>query len=245
MPGELAALKASAHRPNFVLSVLSSAVEQARMPNAARVRCDVNLTSFADVVGGSERILKTPIPLSYTRRGHSHPRPPLTAAALRMQTVLAPPVAKRQPSRLQVEPIAKPQCNIHLLLHLSVDNACLLSSMTAPQAHVALPDRVHHLPAIHLVVRAFVVRQCRRLAARNGRSSVFSFLLPALCGVRSSNVRTSRVPREFFGMVLCFLQVFMWVGDPACFCCHCLPAAGNRGEPVQHFLQAFRPAYCV
>ncbi len=72
-PGELRALKASAHRPNFVLSVLSSAVEEARMPNAARIRCDENLTSFADVVGGSERILKTPIPLSYTRCGHSHP----------------------------------------------------------------------------------------------------------------------------------------------------------------------------
>ena len=173
MPGELKALKASAHRPNFVLSVLSSAVEQARMPNAARVRCDVNLTNFADVVGGSERILKTPIPLSYTRRAYSHPfSPALNAASPCMQANLAPSVSQRQPAHLQVELLAKPQCNIHLLLRLPVENAVLPSSWPAPQAHIALPDRVHHLPALHIVVRTLAVRQCRMLAARKRRSSI-------------------------------------------------------------------------
>ena len=30
---------------------------------------DLNLSSFADAVGLCERILRTPIPLSYTRQG--------------------------------------------------------------------------------------------------------------------------------------------------------------------------------
>lgn len=33
----------------------------------AAYRMDENLTVFADVTGGCERILRTPIPLSYTR----------------------------------------------------------------------------------------------------------------------------------------------------------------------------------
>lgn len=66
-PEELNALRASAHRPNFVLSMLSSAAEEANCPAFARVRYDENLTSFADAAGACERILKTPIPLSYTR----------------------------------------------------------------------------------------------------------------------------------------------------------------------------------
>jgi predicted membrane chloride channel (bestrophin family) len=37
------------------------------VPDAARVRMDENVTSFADDVGKCERILKTPIPLTYTR----------------------------------------------------------------------------------------------------------------------------------------------------------------------------------
>ena len=37
------------------------------MPDSARVRMDENVTSFADALGGCERILKTPIPLTWTR----------------------------------------------------------------------------------------------------------------------------------------------------------------------------------
>ena len=41
--------------------------QEADVPDAARVRMDENLTSFADSLGACERILKTPIPLTYTR----------------------------------------------------------------------------------------------------------------------------------------------------------------------------------
>lgn len=37
------------------------------MPDSARVRLDENVTFFADALGACERILKTPIPLTYTR----------------------------------------------------------------------------------------------------------------------------------------------------------------------------------
>jgi predicted membrane chloride channel (bestrophin family) len=40
---------------------------QAAVPAGAAYRMDENLTLFADVVGGCERLLKTPIPLAYTR----------------------------------------------------------------------------------------------------------------------------------------------------------------------------------
>jgi putative membrane protein len=66
-PDELEALMATTHRPNFVLSVISRTIDEAQLPTMARLRCDENLTNFADVCGGCERILKTPIPLSYTR----------------------------------------------------------------------------------------------------------------------------------------------------------------------------------
>ncbi len=40
---------------------------QAAVPAGAAYRMDENLTLFCDVVGGCERLLKTPIPLQYTR----------------------------------------------------------------------------------------------------------------------------------------------------------------------------------
>lgn len=66
-PDELARLRAVEHRPNFVLRVLSEVVAQAEISQLERLRMDENLTFFADAVGACERILKTPIPLSYTR----------------------------------------------------------------------------------------------------------------------------------------------------------------------------------
>lgn len=78
---ELKALLASAHRPNYVVQVLTAVLKEAQLPTAApnnrastavvpagaAYRMDENLTVFADVTGGCERILRTPIPLSYTR----------------------------------------------------------------------------------------------------------------------------------------------------------------------------------
>jgi predicted membrane chloride channel (bestrophin family) len=64
---ELATLISAQHRPNYVLSVISMAIEESHTTDAARVRMDENLTFFADALGACERILKTPIPLTYTR----------------------------------------------------------------------------------------------------------------------------------------------------------------------------------
>ena len=47
--------------------MLSEIVRAGSLPPTAMLAMDANLTAFADVVGTCERILKTPIPLSYTR----------------------------------------------------------------------------------------------------------------------------------------------------------------------------------
>ncbi|PSC76825.1 UPF0187 chloroplastic [Micractinium conductrix] len=80
-PEELKALMASAHRPNYTVQVLTSIIKAAQLPGepisnynstanvkaSAAFRMDENLTCFADVTGGCERILRTPVPLMYTR----------------------------------------------------------------------------------------------------------------------------------------------------------------------------------
>ncbi|KAI8468050.1 MAG: Bestrophin, RFP-TM, chloride channel-domain-containing protein [Monoraphidium minutum] len=66
-PLELELLCAAAHRPNFALQVMSEAIRAARPHTFMRARMDENLTFFHDALGGCERILRTPIPLSYTR----------------------------------------------------------------------------------------------------------------------------------------------------------------------------------
>lgn len=45
----------------------SSSQQEANIPDAARVRLDENVMMFSDTTGACERILKTPIPLTYTR----------------------------------------------------------------------------------------------------------------------------------------------------------------------------------
>ncbi|KAK9838098.1 hypothetical protein WJX81_001298 [Elliptochloris bilobata] len=64
---ERAALLAAQHRPNTALQVMSQLVAAASLRETQATRMDENLTFFADSVGACERILKTPIPLSYTR----------------------------------------------------------------------------------------------------------------------------------------------------------------------------------
>eukprot|EP00887_Chlorella_sp_A99_P008254 scaffold12.g8254.t1 len=54
-------------RPSFALSVLSELLAMAPLRESNRSRIDQNLTFFEDAVGTCERILRTPIPLSYTR----------------------------------------------------------------------------------------------------------------------------------------------------------------------------------
>ena len=66
-PDELAELVASKHRPSYVLQILSELVESSCIVSPERFRMDQNITFFMDAQGVCERILKTPIPLSYTR----------------------------------------------------------------------------------------------------------------------------------------------------------------------------------
>jgi predicted membrane chloride channel (bestrophin family) len=67
--------------PSPSLQVLTACLKEAQLPAAvtsntdstgvvpagAAYRMDENLTVYSDVTGGCERILRTPIPLSYTR----------------------------------------------------------------------------------------------------------------------------------------------------------------------------------
>ncbi|KAK9834162.1 hypothetical protein WJX81_003973 [Elliptochloris bilobata] len=64
---ERAMLLAARHRPNAALQVLSQVIATANPREGRAARMDENLTFFFDAVGLCERILKTPIPLSYTR----------------------------------------------------------------------------------------------------------------------------------------------------------------------------------
>jgi hypothetical protein len=64
---ELRLLVASYHRPSFALAVLSELAAEAPVNEVQRVRLDENLTYFQQCVGECERLLRTPIPLSYTR----------------------------------------------------------------------------------------------------------------------------------------------------------------------------------
>lgn len=66
-PEEVAHVLAVQHRPNYVLNVISEIIKRSRTSSIEVYRMDENLTFFADSVGACERILKTPIPLSYTR----------------------------------------------------------------------------------------------------------------------------------------------------------------------------------
>lgn len=66
-PEEISQLLAAHHRPSFALSVLTEIGAAAPLRESHRIRLDENLTYFEDAVGTCERILRTPIPLSYTR----------------------------------------------------------------------------------------------------------------------------------------------------------------------------------
>ena len=46
---------------------MAEAIKASRPHELARMRMDDNLTFFEDAMGSCERILRTPIPLSYTR----------------------------------------------------------------------------------------------------------------------------------------------------------------------------------
>jgi len=64
---EIKQVMASHHAPSFALAVLTELAARAPLLDAHRIRLDENLTFFEDAVGACERLLRTPIPVSYTR----------------------------------------------------------------------------------------------------------------------------------------------------------------------------------
>ena len=72
LPTEVeAVLKHKDHKPNFVLNVLTQAVQALPASEAQKLSMDGTLNSFHQAVGTCERMLKTPIPRSYTRCVHT------------------------------------------------------------------------------------------------------------------------------------------------------------------------------
>ncbi|PSC75313.1 hypothetical protein C2E20_1391 [Micractinium conductrix] len=67
LPHEIEGVLRASHRPNYVLQVLAQIVRTAGLPTAATLRMEDDLTNFGDSLGGCERLLRTPIPLFYTR----------------------------------------------------------------------------------------------------------------------------------------------------------------------------------
>lgn len=66
-PHEIEAVLKSTHRPNYALQVLGQIIRSSQVPIPAAIQMEQNLTAFEDCLGGCERILRTPIPLFYTR----------------------------------------------------------------------------------------------------------------------------------------------------------------------------------
>lgn len=66
-PSELEDLVASNHKPLHITQILTEVIRQSRVSEFKLSQMDQNLTAFADVMGACERILRCPIPLSYTR----------------------------------------------------------------------------------------------------------------------------------------------------------------------------------
>ncbi|GAB4817996.1 hypothetical protein N2152v2_005042 [Parachlorella kessleri] len=64
-PHEIAGVLNATHRPIYALQVLTEIVKAARLPTAVTTAMEGNLVTFEDSLGGCERILRTPIPLSY------------------------------------------------------------------------------------------------------------------------------------------------------------------------------------
>eukprot|EP00475_Leptophrys_vorax_P039160 TRINITY_DN7019_c0_g1_i5.p1 TRINITY_DN7019_c0_g1~~TRINITY_DN7019_c0_g1_i5.p1 ORF type:complete len:475 (-),score=30.21 TRINITY_DN7019_c0_g1_i5:16-1440(-) len=64
---ERAGILNATHRPNYVLQMMSECVRSCTMDPVNRLAMEANFATFADDIGGSERLFKTPIPLSYTR----------------------------------------------------------------------------------------------------------------------------------------------------------------------------------
>ena len=97
---ELRSFSSAVHRPVYAMQVLSMVVQHMSytVPHCGPAvgNMDLNLTALEDVTGTCERILKTPIPLSYTRH----------TSRFMMCWLSALPFALWEPCRWGVVPIA-------------------------------------------------------------------------------------------------------------------------------------------
>jgi len=66
-PDELEAALGDPHPPLHILFMMSQIVQRADLRPIQGARIDENLTTFSDILGACERIIRCPIPLPYTR----------------------------------------------------------------------------------------------------------------------------------------------------------------------------------
>ncbi|GLC45340.1 hypothetical protein PLESTM_001722000 [Pleodorina starrii] len=66
-PAELEMLAKSQHRPVRAIHAISQIIQSVPMSSIHQMQMSTNLTFFHDVLGGCERLLRAPIPVSYTR----------------------------------------------------------------------------------------------------------------------------------------------------------------------------------
>ena len=66
-PAEVQWVVQREHAPGGCALMLSSMTKSLDLPLFRSVEVDQNITRLIDIYGGCERIMKTPVPLSYTR----------------------------------------------------------------------------------------------------------------------------------------------------------------------------------
>ena len=57
------------HRPVKAIHVMSQIIQDVDVDPIHQQQMSMNLTTFEDILGGCERLLRAPIPVSYTRQG--------------------------------------------------------------------------------------------------------------------------------------------------------------------------------
>eukprot|EP00955_Chlamydomonas_euryale_P075496 362342-Chlamydomonas_euryale.AAC.11 len=64
---ELRALEDAPHKPVMAIHALSQVVMNSKMDSIEKTTLGTNITQYHDILGGCERLLRAPIPVSYTR----------------------------------------------------------------------------------------------------------------------------------------------------------------------------------
>eukprot|EP00798_Chlamydomonas_sp_ICE-L_P018760 gene18760-25292_t len=64
---ELQVLQNAEHKPNKIIHIISQIIRDSKVGSVANAQMSANLTQFNDILGGCERLLRAPIPVSYTR----------------------------------------------------------------------------------------------------------------------------------------------------------------------------------